>query len=146
MKENFPLAVGFVLKHEGGYVDDPSDPGGATNFGIAQRYHPNEDIKNMTIDRAAQIYKTDYWDACNCDTLAFPKDIIAMDTAVNCGKEEALIAANSGDTIEEMLFERARYYMQKVVAQPAKMKFFFGWMERIIELKQLIHDEQKRRN
>ena len=146
MRENFALAVGFVLKHEGGYSNDPSDPGGETNFGIAKRYHPEEDIKNMTAVRAAQIYKSDYWDACGCDDLAFPKDVIAMDTAVNCGKGVALEAIHSGDTVDAALFYRARYYTDRVIENPAKGKYFFGWMNRIFELRQLIHDEQKRRN
>lgn len=33
-RDNFPPSVAFVFKHEGGYVDHPRDPGGATNLGI----------------------------------------------------------------------------------------------------------------
>lgn len=46
---------------EGGYENDPRDPGGETNLGIDKRDHPNEDIKHMTWDRAVEIYYNDYW-------------------------------------------------------------------------------------
>ena len=41
----FSLAIPIVLENEGGYVDDPNDPGGETNFGISKRSYPNVDIK-----------------------------------------------------------------------------------------------------
>jgi lysozyme family protein len=58
---NFDEAVNLVLKHEGGYVDDPLDPGGATNFGICKRDHPSLDIFNLSKDEAKKIYKEEYW-------------------------------------------------------------------------------------
>ena len=54
-------AIKLTLIHEGGYVNDPRDAGGETNFGISKREFPNEDIKNMTEDRAIEIYKEGYW-------------------------------------------------------------------------------------
>lgn len=146
MKENFALAVGFVLKHEGGYTNDPNDPGGETNFGISKRYHPEEDIKNMTIDRAAQIYKTQYWDVNNLESIPFPLDVIALDTVVNCRKEVMNEEVAGNKTADEALFVRTQYYVARVIENPVKIKYFFGWMNRIAELRQLIHDEQKRRN
>jgi len=150
MKENFNLAVDFVLKHEGGYSNDPNDPGGETNFGISKRYHPDVDVKNLTVEGAEQIYKAQYWDAYHCDDLPFPIDIIAMDTVVNCRpqveadeiKMSKVMAANARD---EALFVRAEYYVNCVVNRPSDVIYFFGWMNRVIELRQLIHDEQKRR-
>lgn len=52
----FDPAVDFVLKHEGGYSDDPHDAGGETKFGISQKYHPDVDIPNLTVDQAKAIY------------------------------------------------------------------------------------------
>lgn len=144
MRENFPLAVGFTLKKEGGYSNDPSDPGGETNFGIAKRYHPDVDIKNLTTEKAAGIYKAEYWDEMGCDLLPFPKDVVAFEMSVNPGKGVARQAVNA-ETWEGMLFLRAKYYMEKVIENPVKLKYFFGWMQRIIELRQLVRDEQKRR-
>ena len=48
MLTNFDDIIEVVLHHEGGYVNDPKDPGGETNFGIAKRSHPDVDIKNLT--------------------------------------------------------------------------------------------------
>lgn len=83
----FDQAVAFVLHDqiEGGYVNDPRDPGGETKFGISKRSYPKEDIKNLTRDRAIEIYKRDFWDSNRCDELP-PKLAIAMfDAAVNQG-------------------------------------------------------------
>ena len=50
---NFDAAMAEVFSHEGGYVNDPRDPGGETNMGISKRSYPNEDIRGMTRERAA---------------------------------------------------------------------------------------------
>ena len=55
MLTQFDDIIEIVLHHEGGYVNDPKDPGGETNFGIAKRSHPDVDIKNLTIDGAKEI-------------------------------------------------------------------------------------------
>ena len=56
MLTEFNDIIEVVLHHEGGYVNDPDDPGGETNFGIAKRSHPDVDIKNLTKDGAKEIY------------------------------------------------------------------------------------------
>ena len=53
----FDDIIEVVLEHEGGYVNDPKDPGGETNFGIAKRSHPDVDIKNLTKEDAKEIKK-----------------------------------------------------------------------------------------
>ena len=58
---DFKTAIEKTLVHEGGYVNNPVDPGGETNMGITKRDHPNEDIKNMTVERATEIYREGYW-------------------------------------------------------------------------------------
>jgi len=52
-----------IFELEGGdrYVELPGDPGGATKYGIAARFHPTEDIRNLTLDRAKDIYYNEYW-------------------------------------------------------------------------------------
>jgi lysozyme family protein len=85
----FDQAFDVLIKHEGGYVDHPSDPGGRTNYGISQRAYPGEDIRNMTIERAKQIYKRDYWDACRCDDLRGDIGFHVFDAAVNSGVRRA---------------------------------------------------------
>ena len=59
--QHFENAVDKLLKHEGGYVDDPADKGGETNFGISKAVYLDLDIKNLTRDEAKEIYFRDYW-------------------------------------------------------------------------------------
>lgn len=86
---SFEKAIEFVLSFEGGYVDDPRDPGGETNFGISKRAYPSLDIKNLTRDEAIAIYKRDYWDACKCGQLPSPLALMVFDIAVNQGASTA---------------------------------------------------------
>ena len=134
MRENFPAAVAFVLAREGGYVNDPRDPGGETKFGISKRSYPNEDIANLTADRAKEIYFSDYWMPV-ADALPAPSDIVAFDSAVNQGKGFAreMIHECDGDATA-MLFYRLRRYSQTVKSRPASVKFLRGWVNRVIEL------------
>lgn len=90
MTEIFLKACNLILQFEGGYVNDPRDPGGETNFGISKRAYPNEDIKNMTRTRAQEIYWRDYWLATGCDKLAPPLALLVFDGAVNCGPRTAV--------------------------------------------------------
>lgn len=85
MRDNFQTCLDHVLRHEGGYVNHPNDPGGETNFGISKRSYPNENIRGMTKKRAGEIYKRDYWDAVRGDDLPYGLDLVAFDAAVNSG-------------------------------------------------------------
>lgn len=58
----FAPAMKVVLHHEGGYVNNKSDPGGETNFGISKRKYPSVDIKELTVDQARYIYRRDFWE------------------------------------------------------------------------------------
>ena len=86
----FEDIIEVVLKHEGGYVNDPKDPGGETNFGIAKRSHPDEDIKNLTEDKAKKIYKKHYWDRNKVERLSEDLRHIYFDMCVNQGKNRAV--------------------------------------------------------
>lgn len=85
MKTNFDACLDHVLLFEGGYVNHPSDPGGETNMGISKRSYPRENIKGMTRDRAAQIYRSDFWAPVRGDDLPAGLDLVAFDPAVNSG-------------------------------------------------------------
>lgn len=85
MRDNFDRCLALVLAHEGGYVNHPRDPGGETNMGISKRSYPNEDIRNMTRARAAQIYRRDFWNPVRGDDLPAGLDLVAFDAAVNSG-------------------------------------------------------------
>lgn len=69
----------FTLDHEGGYSHNPSDPGGETNFGISKRTFPNEDIKNMTRQRALALYHLFYWRPYQCGKLSWPLSLAVFD-------------------------------------------------------------------
>lgn len=86
----FEKAIVLVLKHEGGYVNDPKDPGGETKFGISKRAYPDLDIKNLSLADAKAIYHRDYWLKCRCDEVPYPVALIAFDTAVNMGVGAAI--------------------------------------------------------
>ena len=81
----FDQAFQIVVAHEGGYVNDPRDPGGETKYGISKRAYPNENIQDMTLARAKEIYKRDYWDKIRADDLPKQVRFSAFDTAVNAG-------------------------------------------------------------
>jgi lysozyme family protein len=78
-----------LISHEGGYVNDPRDPGGETKFGISKRAYPQVDIKNLTLDAAKDIYKRDYWDRAQCDKLPPQVAYLLFDAAVNSGIGQA---------------------------------------------------------
>ncbi|GIW22249.1 MAG: hypothetical protein KatS3mg068_1256 [Candidatus Sericytochromatia bacterium] len=54
---SFDIAISKTLKWEGGYVNDPKYPGGETKFGISKAFYPTLDIKNLTLQKAKEIYK-----------------------------------------------------------------------------------------
>lgn len=86
----FKQACDRLLGHEGGYVNDPNDPGGETNWGISKRSYPEEDIKHLTRVRAEQIYRRDFWDRIHADELYDGVAFQAFDFAVNSGIETAV--------------------------------------------------------
>lgn len=86
----FDRALALVLRHEGGLVDDPRDPGGLTNLGISQRAYPNVDIRSLDQAGAGAIYRRDYWDAIKADQLPEGLAICVFDAAVNMGVDRAI--------------------------------------------------------
>lgn len=87
---DFDKTFDHVVGIEGGYVNDPKDPGGETKFGISRRAYPAEDIRNLTLDRARFLYRRDYWDAVKGDALPYPLNLFVFDTAVNQGVDPAI--------------------------------------------------------
>lgn len=87
---NFDEAATRLLGHEGGYVNDPNDPGGETNWGVSKRSYPNEDIQNLTRERALEIYRRDFWDRIHGDELHDGVAFQVFDFAVNSGIETAV--------------------------------------------------------
>ena len=93
MLNNWEKSLALVLKSEGGYVNNPADPGGMTNLGVTKNVweewvgHPVDEkiMLGLTPERVAPLYKRKYWDACNCDNLPLGIDYLVFDFAVNAG-------------------------------------------------------------
>jgi lysozyme family protein len=93
---NFDEAFRRVVGSEGSYTNDPLDPGGATRFGISKRAHPGEDIPSLTLDRAKEIYRRDYWGPAGCDAAPEQLKYPLFDMSVNQGVTAAIKALQHG--------------------------------------------------
>lgn len=97
MKGNFEQSLALVLKHEGGWVDHPKDPGGETNMGVTKRTwedwvgHPVApgSLKALTVADVAPLYKAKYWDKIRGDDLPEGVDYAVFDYAVLAGPVRA---------------------------------------------------------
>ena len=159
LKENklqFVDAVKVILKHEGGYVNDPVDPGGETNMGISKRAYPNIDIKELTRAEATAIYYDDYWKPARVDDVPDNLRLIYFDMVVNMGKGRAVkilqkaVSAKgvktdvdggigpqtisntkkSGLEPERLRSYRVKYYADLVNRKPKLEKYWYGWYKR----------------
>lgn len=99
----FQRCIQFVVREEGGFVNDPKDPGGATKYGISMRSHRTDigdldrdgdidadDVKLLTVDQAIDIYADEYWSGIRGEELPEPMALALLDTAVNCGIGRAI--------------------------------------------------------
>ena len=100
---NWPQCFAFILKNEGGYVDNPADPGGATNLGCTKATweawvgHPvtKDDIKALTPNDVMPLYKAKYWDTIKGDDLPEGVDYAVFDFSINSGPSRAAKALQS---------------------------------------------------
>lgn len=98
MKDNFLRVMPWVFEEEGGYVDHPKDPGGATNLGITHRTLgawrgkavTKQDVKNLKKPEAQDIYKSEYWNPIRGDQLPSGLDYAVFDFAINSGPSRAV--------------------------------------------------------
>jgi lysozyme family protein len=97
MKSNWDRCFEMVIIHEGGYTDNPIDPGGSTNWGctkaVWEQYVGHkvtkDDIKNLTKEDVKPLYKKRYWDAIHGDALPSGLDYCIFDCAINSGVNRA---------------------------------------------------------
>ena len=158
MLTRFDDIIEVVLHHEGGYVNDPDDPGGETNFGIAKRSHPDVDIKNLTKDGAKEIYYQDYWMKNRVPQMPDDLKHIYFDMSINQGRGRDVkilqkaanakganlkvdgglgpktIGALNGVELERVRAYRIKYYADLVTRKPDLEKFYFGWFRRGLEV------------
>jgi lysozyme family protein len=82
---DFNIVFDRVIGLEGGYVNNPNDPGGETKWGISKHSYPNLDIKSLTREQAKEIYLNDFWNKLEMDAL-FPSVVYQLfDFAINSG-------------------------------------------------------------
>ena len=156
MKTSFEDIIEEVLKHEGGYVNDPHDAGGETNFGIAKKFNPDVDIKNLTKEGAKKIYYDKYWVPSKAAQVPNRLKHIYFDMVVNFGKRGAVkvlqqaavakghkiavdggIGPNTLKAIQNVETDRVRAYRvlkfaNIVIKKPTQEKFWLGWFRRAI--------------
>ena len=90
-RELFNRAIEVVLEHEGDtYTDNPLDRGGPTKFGIAQRWNPDLDVKNLTRAQAIEVYWERHWHGHRYESLPEVIAIKVFDLAVNLGHKTAV--------------------------------------------------------
>ncbi len=102
---SFHNALTFILRWEGGFVDDPDDPGGRTNKGVTQKTYNRwrqkhgldpADVLYIDAEEVDQIYAEGYWVPPHCPELARNLDLIQFDTAVNMGVRRAVMILQEG--------------------------------------------------
>ena len=156
MSKNFQKSLKRVLKHEGGYVNHPSDPGGETNFGItkstARSYGYHGSMRTIPMTVVEKIYKSQYWDAMSCENFDFALAYQLFDAAVNHGllnarkilqrtikvKDDGIIGAvslaairqlDTDDLVQMFNAERISFYT-RISTFPT---FGRGWMNRMVD-------------
>lgn len=124
-----------TMVKEGGYSNNPDDPGGETNYGISKKYHPNLDIPSLTKLQAFDIYGQ-YWSNAHIDRMKdIDKERIAFDAAINGSPTPEEYSKNPHETANDLLRIRELHYRHVVAKRPVMKKFFQGWMNRLKKLK-----------
>jgi len=136
---NLKEALKFTLKWEGEYSFDPDDPGGETKWGISKRSYPEEDIANLTKERALEIYLKDYWLPIGGDNLLYPYCVAVFDTAVNCGvaRTKDWLRRAGGDC-KAFMELRHQHYINIINKDPRLVKYAKGWWNRYSDLQKYL--------
>jgi lysozyme family protein len=98
MQNNFKECLDLVLKSEGGYVNNPADPGGMTNLGVTKRVWEEytghqadeKEMRNLTPEKVAPLYEQKYWRPCYGEVLPRGLDFVVFSMGVNAGPGRAV--------------------------------------------------------
>jgi len=141
-----------MIEIEGGYVNDASDSGGETKYGISKRAYPNLDIKNLTVEQAAEIYERDYYRAHSINLIEDEKirwqifkAVVNMNalTAIRmlqkvCNvKQDGIIGNITLNAINKDVkacYEKFTIALVKYYCGLKQEKFISGWLRRILFL------------
>lgn len=141
--------IDVILENEGGYVNDPDDPGGETNFGISKRSYPDLIIPKLTKQDASDIYFADYYMALKCAELPNGLAMHVLDHGVNAGLASAreilgvAVKATEGMVPMGHIFvclfyadRRKRFYKQ--IGTGKLEKYLRGWLNRVDRVQDII--------
>jgi lysozyme family protein len=145
---NDQKAISVIFGNEGGFQADPRDPGNyrdgtliGTKYGIAARSHPGVDIRNLTLVRAAEIYRAEYWCPAGCEAMPSGVDLCLFDDSVMSGVSHAqkLYARNvrpsPSETIDAVSDAR-RAFLRGLRRFSA---FGKGWLKRVSKIQATAH-------
>jgi lysozyme family protein len=145
----FEQAFDHIIGNEGGFTDNRSDPGNwtggkpgageclGTKYGISAHAYPHLDVANLTLDDAHAIYRSDYWNKIEADTLPGPLALLAFDAAVNNGVGRArqwLVPAHKQTSGAEMCAEFQAQRLAFMASLPTWKIFGLGWSRRLCRL------------
>lgn len=147
----FEKGLDFALQWEGGFVNDPDDPGGATNYGITLRTLRDagididgdgdvdvDDVRGLDLATVAKIYREKYWNVINADALDPLLAIASFDTAVNCGTGRVNRWLEECETYKDMLRYRNIHYLNIIKKNPVLKKYQRGWLRRVNDLEKYL--------
>lgn len=125
---DFDTAFERLLGHEGGYVNDPRDPGGETKFGISKRSYPGEDIAGLTLERAKLIARRDFWGPAGCDSVPHSVKFDLFDTAYNSSPKWAIkfLQRAVGEVDDGVMGSRTLLALQSMDPERLQARFN-GW-------------------
>lgn len=143
MNQNLKAALDFIIRTEGGYVNDPRDPGGETKHGITRAFlnslvdYRLYAVKDLTEATARAIYKKYFWDALSCDSLPSGLDIAVFDCAVNQGPGRAhqLLSQCNGSALRFIKLRKDHYLGMNSATEETFEK---GWLNRLFDLAWII--------
>lgn len=154
---NFDTAFTRLLGHEGGYSDHAADPGGKTRYGITEAVARTAgyrgDMRELPLDLAKRIYRTEYWDAVKAEQLPPGVRYAVFDAAVNSGVGQSIkwlqraagvtadgvigpqtLGAVNQFTAESLRLRVLSQRLRFMAALPTWPSFGRGWANRIAEL------------
>lgn len=139
--DKFTTCMKFIAQWEwgnradGGYTNDPVDPGGETKYGMSKRAHPNLDITHLKLADAYELYRREYWNPCGAESLDFPLALAVFDTAVNLGQDDSDAWLKETKDFRAFLDLRTQKYNRIVARNPKMGKYLKGWLNRVADLK-----------
>lgn len=160
LADAFAKARDFTRRWEGGYVNDPDDAGGATNFGITQRTYDrfrkewgqtSRGVRDISAEEVSTIYQS-YWESSGAEKLPAPLSAVHFDSFFHFNPRRAeawkddVVKAHPNDPVaaaEAYVEKRIAFRHEKVKEVPSQKKFLKGWLNRDRALMELVTDGAK---